>query len=102
MHEIPKAANVLLTTCSNCQKEEKILFVTDPTSYEIAKLVYDAAKDFPNKTMVMMDERSMHGEDATKLVSAAMLEADVIFGQLNFLYIIQKREKKQLPKVLDL
>ena len=35
--EILKGAEVLLTTCSNCGKDEKIAIVTDPTRYEAAK-----------------------------------------------------------------
>lgn len=84
MQKTPQAAITLLTTCSECKKDEKILFVTDPTSYPVAKVVYDAAKDFPNKSLVMMDERTMHGEESTDLVAAAMLEADVIFGATKF------------------
>ncbi|MPM14072.1 hypothetical protein SDC9_60432 [bioreactor metagenome] len=81
---INKAANVLLTTCSNCKKEEKILFVTDPTSYEVAKIMWDAASDFPNKALIMMEERNMHGEDPTEIVGHAMRNADVIFGVTKF------------------
>jgi leucyl aminopeptidase (aminopeptidase T) len=79
-----KAANVLLTTCSNCKKDEKILFVTDPDSFEVAKIMWDAATDFPNKTLVMMKETNMHGEDPIELVGHAMKNADVIFGITKF------------------
>lgn len=82
--EILKGAEVLLTTCSNCGKDEKIAIVTDPTSYEAAKALYDAAKDFKNKSLLLMDERNMHGQEPTDLVAAAMLEADVIFGATKF------------------
>ena len=79
-----KAAEVLLTTCSNCQKQEHILFVTDPTSYNVAKIMWDATADYPNKSMIMMDERNMHGEDPNKVVYSAMARADVIFGCTKF------------------
>lgn len=79
-----KAANVLLTTCSNCKKDEKILFVTDPNSFEVAKIMWDAATDFPNKTLIMMEETNMHGEDPVELVGHAMKNADVIFGITKF------------------
>lgn len=79
-----KAAKVLLTTCSNCKREEKILFVTDSTSYEVAKIMWDASTDFPNRALVMMEETSMHGEDPTELVAVAMKNADVIFGITKF------------------
>lgn len=79
-----KAANVLLTTCSDCKKEEKILFVTDPTSFEVAQIMWDAATDFPNKALIMMEERNMHGEEPTETVGLAMRNSDVIFGITKF------------------
>lgn len=78
------ACNVLLTTCSACQKDEKLLFVTDPSSYEVARMMWEAAAGFPNKSMVMMDERTMHGQDPNPMVAAAMKAADVIFGATKF------------------
>ena len=87
------AAKVLLTTCSACKPEENILFVTDPTSYEIAKIMWDATEEFPNRTLVLMDERIMHGEDPTDCVAAAMQAADVIFGCTKFSLFHSKARK---------
>ncbi len=81
---INKAAKVLLTTCSDCKKDEKILFVTDLTSFEVAKIMWDAATDFPNRSLIMMEETNMHGQDPTELVGHAMKNADVIFGITKF------------------
>ena len=78
------AAEVLLTTCSNAKKDEKLVFVTDPRSMEIALQMWEAAADFPNKVMVMMTERTMHGQNTPPTVAAAMKEADVIFGCTKF------------------
>lgn len=81
---INKAANVLLTTCSDCKKDEKILFVTDPTSFKVAQIMWNSATGFPNKTLIMMEERNMHGEEPTEVVAVAMKNADVIFGITKF------------------
>ena len=78
------ACNVLLTTCSNCQIDENILFVTDNTSFEVARAMWDTAEEHKNKNMVMMCERTMHGQEPTKAVAAAMAAADVIFGVTKF------------------
>jgi len=79
-----EACNVLLTTCSNSQKEENILFVTDDTSLEVARVMWGAAKDYRNKSIVMMSDRTMHGQEPTTIVAAAMASADVIFGITKF------------------
>lgn len=77
--KIYKACETLLTVCSHCQKEENILIVTDETCMDIGMALWDAAEAFPNRTMVLMNTRQMHGEEPTDLVAAAMLKADVIF-----------------------
>ncbi|OLR65066.1 aminopeptidase [Peptoniphilus porci] len=77
-------AKILLTTCSNSKKDEKLLFVTDPTSYEVARALYDAAEGFSRKSLILMEETKMHGDDPNDVVAVAMKEADVIFGATNF------------------
>lgn len=79
-----RACDVLLTTCSNSRKDENILLITDDTSYEVARAMWDAAKDYVNKSIVMMNERTMHGQEPTEIVAAAMASADVIFGITKF------------------
>lgn len=79
-----KAAKVLLTTCSNCKKDENILFVTDPASFKVAKVMWDEMNEYKNKSVVIMDERTMHGQEPNKVVAGAMLKADVIFGCTKF------------------
>lgn len=82
--KIYEACRRLLTTCANCQPNENILIVTDTDSLEIGMALWDAAEEFPKKTMVMMEPRKMHGEEPTPLVAAAMLKADVIFRATKF------------------
>ena len=74
----------LLTVCADCKKDEKILIVTDDDCLEIGLAIWDAAEEFPNKSMILMPTRKMHGEEPTDLVAAAMLEADVIFRATKF------------------
>ena len=82
--KIYEACRRLLTTCANCQPNENILIVTDTDSLKIGMALWDAAEEFPKKTMVMMEPRKMHGEEPTPLVAAAMLKADVIFRATKF------------------
>ena len=82
--KIYEACRRLLTVCSHCQKDENILIVTDETCYDMGMAIWDAAEEFPNRTLVLMTPRKMHGEEPTDLVAAAMLKADVIFRATTF------------------
>jgi leucyl aminopeptidase (aminopeptidase T) len=77
--KIYKACQTLLTVCSHCQKDENILIVTDEDCMDMGLALWDAAEEFPNRTLILMNTRQMHGEEPTPLVAAAMLKADVIF-----------------------
>ena len=46
--------------------------------------MWDAVREFPNRSLVMMSARSMHGEEPPLSVSGAMTKADVIFGVTKF------------------
>jgi len=78
------AAQILLTTSSNCKPHENILIVTDPTSYGVAKILWDTMEAYPNRSMIMMNERTMHGQEPSFTVAGAMKNADVIFGCTKF------------------
>lgn len=82
--KIYPACKTLLEVCARCKTEEKILIVTDPDSLHIAQALWDASKGYPNRSMIMMPTQTMHGEEPTALVAAAMLEADVIFRPTKF------------------
>lgn len=78
------APEVLLTTCTNAQAEEKILFVTDDTSFDIAQIMWENSTEYPNRAMIRMTDREMHGAEPPATVAAAMRDADVIFGVTKF------------------
>lgn len=82
--KIYKACQTLLSVCAKCKKDEKILIVTDPDSLHIAQALWDAAADYPNRSMIMMPTQTMHGQEPTDLVAAAMMAADVIFRPTTF------------------
>ena len=82
--KIYKACETLLNVCAQCKKDEKILIITDPNSLHIAHALWDAAEDYPNRSMIMMPTQTMHGQEPTALVAAAMMEADVIFRPTTF------------------
>lgn len=73
--KIYEACRRLLTTCANCQPNENILIVTDTDSLEIGMALWDAAEEFPKKTMVMMEPRKMHGEEPTPAGSRRYAES---------------------------
>ena len=74
------AAKTLLEVCGGCKKDEKILIVTDPSSLEIALPFYEAAKEYPNRNIIVIEETGLHGADPNPQACEAMLHADVIYG----------------------
>ena len=72
-----------------------VLFVTDDTSRKIADVMWDAAREFPNRSLVMMSDRSMHGEEPPLSVSGAMTKADWFWKQYfiwrNYLELVMIR-----------
>ncbi|WP_352415911.1 aminopeptidase [Oscillibacter ruminantium] len=78
------AAKVLLEVCGACKKDEKILIVTDPASLEVGKAFFFAAKDYPNRNMIVIEETGLHGTDPNPQACEAMLNADVIYGCTKF------------------
>lgn len=84
MGKIYKSMQTLLDVCGVCKKDEKILIVTDPDSRYIADALWDAAADYPERSMIMMPTQTTHGQEPTALVAAAMMAADVIFRPTTF------------------
>lgn len=82
--KIYEACTTLLNVCAKCKKDDKILIITDPDSLHIAQALWDAAEEFPNRSMIMMPKQTMHGQEPTDLVAAAMMAADVIFRPTTF------------------
>jgi len=96
MDQYQKACQTLLHICGNCQPDEKLLIVTDVSSYEVARVFWEAAKTYPNKSMIMMDDRTMHGEEPTALVAAAMMECDIMYRITKFSLSHAKARRRAL------
>jgi leucyl aminopeptidase (aminopeptidase T) len=82
--KIDQACRTLLEVCAECRKDEKILIITDPDALQIGQALWDAAEDYPNRSMIMLPTQTMHGQEPPALVTAAMMEADVIFRPTTF------------------
>ncbi len=79
-----KGCEVLLFTCAAAKPEEKVLVITDDTSFVIGKLMYDCAKKHNDTTLVCMEPRITHGSAPTDIVATAMENADIIFSATTF------------------
>lgn len=66
--------------------------MTDDTSAAVAQAMWDASPDYPDRAMIRMADRRMHGAEPPAAAAAAMAAADVIFGATRFsLYHSQAR-----------
>lgn len=79
-----KGCEILLHTCGEVKKGERVLVITDDTSHEIGEVMYECAAAYTDATLVRMPDRSTHGEAPTDAIAAAMKEADVIYGATTF------------------
>lgn len=84
MSKTYQACETLLYKCANSQPHDKVLIVTDPDSLEVALALWNTAKVFPNRSLVMMPTQETHGQEPTDLVRAAMMEADIIYRVTKF------------------
>ena len=79
-----KGCKILVNICGACKPDEKILIITDNTSMEIGMAMWEATAGFPNRSMIVMEDRSAHSEEPAPLVVAAMMEADVLFNATKY------------------
>lgn len=84
MGSAAEGVRIILDVLTETKKEEKILIVTDDTSRKVADIMWGEMKDYPNKILMMMPDRSMHGEDPPQRIRAAMEDSDVIFNVARF------------------
>lgn len=84
MTKAAEGVRILLDVLTETKKNEKILIVTDDTSRCVADIMWEEMKEYPNKIMMMMNDRSMHGEEPPERIASAMLESDVIFNVAKF------------------
>ena len=84
MGKVYKGCEILVNTCGVCKKEDKILIITDNTSMEIGMAMWAATEGYPNRSLILMDDRNAHSEEPAPLVVAAMMEADVLFNATKY------------------
>jgi len=75
-------ARKLINTCAGVRTGEKVLIITDTArNPDISKTVYVAARRAGAETVRIVMEPGAHpGAEVSDMVSAAMMEADVIIG----------------------
>ncbi|MCI8275840.1 MAG: aminopeptidase [Lachnospiraceae bacterium] len=79
-----KGCEILLHTCGEVKKGERVLVITDNTSKKIGEAMYECAAEFTDASLVLMPDRSTHGEAPTDAIAAAMKESDVMFSATTF------------------
>ena len=75
MADVTAAAKVLLEVCGECRKDEKILIITEPSSVGIALPFFEAAKDYPNRNLLMIEETGLHGANPSPRRAAEALSS---------------------------
>lgn len=79
-----KGCEILLHTCGEVKKGERVLVITDDTSHEIGEIMYACASAYTDTSLVRMPDRTTHGDAPTAAIAAAMKASDVIFSATTF------------------
>jgi leucyl aminopeptidase (aminopeptidase T) len=82
---ILKAARIAVKTCMGVKPSESVLIVTDRPRIKIAEALADASEEVASETLLMvMRERTRHGEEPPKTVESAMCSADVVLAPTTY------------------
>ena len=85
MHRELKGAKILVETCGKVRAGENVVVVTDSENEQIAEFISSMCVAYGAETVVVsMTPRKNHGEDPPRAVTAALMEADVIFAVTTF------------------
>lgn len=69
----------ILTDCLNVKPEEEVLIITDDTRVNIAQALYEGARSLGCEAMmIVMQERTLNGEEPPQVIAEAMKAADVV------------------------
>ncbi|MCJ7720470.1 MAG: aminopeptidase [Candidatus Hadarchaeum sp.] len=80
-----KATRIAVRTCMGVKPSESVLIVTDKPRVKIAEAIRKAAEEVAKETLLMvMRERTRHGEEPPKAVEKAMCAADVVFAPTTY------------------
>jgi len=80
-----KATRIAVRTCMGVKPSESVLIVTDKPRVKIAEAIRKAVEEVAKETLLMvMRERTRHGEEPPKAVEKAMCAADVVFAPTTY------------------
>lgn len=80
-----KAARIAVRICMGVKPSESVLIVTDGPRVKIAEAIMEAADEVARETLlIVMRERTRHGEEPPKAVEKAMCAADVVFAPTTY------------------
>jgi leucyl aminopeptidase (aminopeptidase T) len=80
-----KAARIAVKNCMGVKSFESVLIVTDESRIKIAEAIRKAADEVAKETLLMvMRERTRHGEEPPKAVEKAMCAADVVLAPTTY------------------
>lgn len=78
--KLDKALAIAVGDCLAVKKNETVLVVTDDAKKDLGEALYLTSKRFARESLLMlMPQRSNHGQEPPPAVARAMLEADAVF-----------------------
>ncbi len=82
---IIKGARTLIKFCAKVDSKSKVLIITDNSTKEVGKYLFDEARKITdNITWLTSEQENMHGAEPSDEIVYAMMKASVIFGATQF------------------
>ena len=79
MNELKTCAEIALIDCLNLRRQEQLLIVCDPSSYEIGRAFYDAGEGKCKETMMaMVQSRKYDGNELPEAIGELLTQFDVV------------------------
>lgn len=79
MNELKACAEIALIDCLNLRRQELLLIICDPSSYEIGRAFYDSGEGKCKETMmVMLQSRKYDGNELPEAVGNLLTQFDVV------------------------
>lgn len=98
MTSLDKTAEIIINKCLGIKKGEKVLIVSDETTFEIAEALFKKSSEKTETSQIRIKPTGQHGKEPDEIVAKAMKEADVVIAPTKYSLTHTKARKDASKK----